>query len=1244
MSKFKTIKKYAVIATTAAILSACGGSGNCPTDKNINNPLTLQLTAPNQYPAGVPVTAYLTLTNNSKVDANNLFYQIPEETNHTGTTITIENGANQPCTTILTGKSCTFPVQITNNPASHPGSFTVTATPNGFKQNTKTLARSNSKSLQDTNTLSLTANIGLTEVEANNESGANGITFLYAQKIAQNPNGDTLLSVVAVVNSLAAGDKGNFNTINLTDASGNKLNFVMQSGNSGTGLAPLGLGSVVTYLLTIPAGVSSYQFYAQTMNDNTLVDQATQQQPIDLLNAQYGILVSKPTEFSLNANYPSQLVTYTNIGGASVSGINITPSSGLTISDNTCNNITLQSGASCTYSVSFDASNPIAGTGSIAATYNNGATNVEVDSVVQYRGRDVLAGLTLTSANNPNFNFFAQTESPSVAATVNIKNTGVESVTLTGYTPPAHFAINSSTCPTPTTLSANQSCNVTLTYTNPDVTPLAYDNAVVNYTYKGINGVESAASSEVVLTYQTVQSSAAISVNPNPISFAQIIGNGTESNTQTVTITNTGLVAANSVNLAITGTNASYFSIQSTNCSATISAGASCFATIKFGTASVESSVNTSANLSIDYVPYASATAITQNTPLNGYIANPRAAIFVLSSPVFTGLNNFFSGNGTESAPYLMAKNYNSGSVTATYTITNIGASAANNVNFYNGTYWEMTASTCGDYYEVISPSYVTIPANSSCSITLTLTQPYYVGNYYSISPANRFWLAWNDETKPNTQGNIWNGDYNEMYFTDYPNVYVNIFNPLVINFMLLQNSQTNYVPSYSNESYQAVFSSTGGAGNPIINASLNKSDGISIESGNCTSMNTPSCVLILRNNNLALASANPTYFNSKYKITPVVASVSPSQSYTNNVAESSFAVTFKDPKQPIYYNTSESGVIVYVPDATQKAIYRCTLSGYSFNACSVLFSATMLVNDTDVFNPEYITVSNSNDGSGNLYITSGSNVYGISVNSHTGQYANQYYKNVMSYNLSNTVTAITSANTGSNMLLYITISGGGAPSYMCNVSSSTNAINLGTCNSIASGFSTNYGISGAKIATFNGESYYLYYTRTSPTGNTEYSTVNKVTGSLTFAGTLYNAGPNDSAYGSVVVESVPYFTFNSTPFVFTGDSNIATVGRVSYFLINTATGDYYNYGASPRGGVYPTVNNLKFLDTNYFAVIPNGITPPYGQFALISNKWTVGVDTNTQYQPLAKDVYLCNMNAQYIQTCSNSKFYLPLP
>ncbi len=80
--------------------------------------------------------------------------------------------------------------------------------------------------------------------------------------------------------------------------------------------------SIVTFLLRIPASAanSTFDFYAQTSENGSLVSQGTNANPITVGAANSGALVIQPTGFSLTApNAESQIVTFTNIGNGSIS-------------------------------------------------------------------------------------------------------------------------------------------------------------------------------------------------------------------------------------------------------------------------------------------------------------------------------------------------------------------------------------------------------------------------------------------------------------------------------------------------------------------------------------------------------------------------------------------------------------------------------------------------------------------------------------------------------------------------------------------------------------------------------------------------------------------------------------------------------------------------------------------------------------------------------------------------------------
>lgn len=344
--------------------------------------LSLSITAPDQYPAGMPtpITAYLTLTNTSLVNATNLYYEIPQSTNYTGVNITVENGSNQPCLNIDAGQSCTFPVII--DAYAHPGSFTVTATPNGTLS-TSFISKVKSFIGIQSNTLSLTANIGLTDIPVNNNSGVNGISFLYQNTLVSKVDTTTLVSIVAVVQSASAGE---FNTINLTDENGNLLDFKVLSGNSGVDANVLVPGSIVTFLLTIPANTTQYKFYAQTKNGNATPDQGNTAYPISLVSNNIGVLQVQPTAFALfesyieSQSYKTQVITYTNISRTPLTALQISNSDGIVHKESsTCTDV-LAAGASCFYTVKLNSESGASGSGQISANYNNGQDNVTTNS------------------------------------------------------------------------------------------------------------------------------------------------------------------------------------------------------------------------------------------------------------------------------------------------------------------------------------------------------------------------------------------------------------------------------------------------------------------------------------------------------------------------------------------------------------------------------------------------------------------------------------------------------------------------------------------------------------------------------------------------------------------------------------------------------------------------------------------------------------------------------------------------
>ena len=736
----KYLKNLACLALSVLILG-CNHGGQCANcTKTTPSSLTLTLTAPLQYPAVIATTAYLTMTNTSNTNATNLFYAIPTSTNYTGTTITVSNGSANPCLNIPAGKSCTFPVQIAAG--SHPGSFAVTATSNATQALPKNSAMTTQTKPNLNATLTLNANIGLTALTTNPNDGANGITFLYSQTIAANISGATVISIVGVVNSATAGA---FNAINLSDSHGNLLNFSVVSGNSGSGLTNLSNGSVVTFLLTIPAGASSYQFYGQTLENGTLVAQGTIANPINLSTTTQGVLVVQPTNANLSApNYETQVLTYTNTGYGMVTNLVMpTPTAPLTKVANTCGP-SLAAGASCNYTIGSTAAAGTSGSVPFTATYNNGSATATTTTQLTYAGLNPLSGLQLASGDNPSLTFTTNTVNGSVSSQLTLLNSGNVSESNFVITLPSYFGLSAGSGDNSCALSGNTvttvlathgaSCNLTLTYTNASATAQTSANLTINYFFNGA----AAPQATVALTYQTIQAVGLLQVTSPilPYTFPSIRSNSGESATQVFVITNVGNGPASNLNngsivpvvnptLLLPGKQESYFTLipsspapdQCGTGKQSLAVAESCLMTVRFGPSGSVGNLlrapapTPRANLLLSYESYPSSATATVAARIQGTILPALSAKPQITSIIYTPTP--VAGDGfSESTPFAIESSNNP--ATATLTYQNLGTYAATNFTVASDslTTYSVTSNNCNG---------VSLAINASCTVVLSL-------------------------------------------------------------------------------------------------------------------------------------------------------------------------------------------------------------------------------------------------------------------------------------------------------------------------------------------------------------------------------------------------------------------------------------------------------------------------------------------------------------------------------------------
>lgn len=462
-----TLRNLALSVLSAAVLSACGGAGSCTSCTTTpSGNLTLKIEAPTQYPAGVAVTAYLTMTNTSNVNGTNLVYTVPSVTNYTGVAITTDaNGAGQNCANIAAGASCTFTAMIPVG--SHPGSFTVLATPNG----TQSIKSSTSgKSLQ-ADSISVTANLGL----VNTPNTSTPYYILPSDQAVKSESGSATTVYVSVWVKQAG---ENLSSMSLVDEAGIALTY------TALGTPSYSVNSVNTYKVTIPAGKSIQHILAQS---NICTVDCSNNALVNLAPAGTGILAIQPNYFQMSESYTTQVITLQNIGSGAISGL-IMPaiSAPFSIESNTCSS-SLAVNARCTLKIIYTATTT-SGQDSFVVNYNNGTQGVNTAATILYIGKsnNPFAILTLSPSS------FSLSESLPLQR-ITVQNTGTAAATglvLPTLTLPLQES-TTTTCVASGSLAIGDSC---------------YYDVYINYAQSQTAGSES-----ITFTYNNGQQSQTVS-------------------------------------------------------------------------------------------------------------------------------------------------------------------------------------------------------------------------------------------------------------------------------------------------------------------------------------------------------------------------------------------------------------------------------------------------------------------------------------------------------------------------------------------------------------------------------------------------------------------------------------------------------------------------------------------------------------------------------------------------------------
>ncbi len=835
------------------LLSSCGGGTGTQSEAAVQSHPLLSVVHPSQLPAHQASIAYVTVTNQSDFTATNLTYSITNNTSDG--TIALNPDSLSLCSSIAKNDSCTLQVAISAD--ANPGSFTVLVTAEASPQG---LIAAMKQKLGLGATKSQMIHIGLLELPSNSTSGADGITILHHSIVNANPNGTTQVILTAMVTS---DSPGIFNTINLTNADGDLLDFRVLSGNSGSGASNLAQGALVSFIVTIPTGASQLPIYVQTAEDGNLVDQGTVQHLIQITDTGSGILAILPTNVNLNIDHESQVITLANHGDAALNNLNIVLAGSVVKKSATSCTGSLAAHASCTYTVNFDASVAKGSSSTnITASYNNGLSDsVEVAQIV-YRGASPSDGLTISSGSNPNFNFVTTTATPNQASLITINNTGNSSESSITFLLPEHFTLsaastNSCSLEGDSAITDNlppaASCNLTLSYSNTSVTS-GSAQLVANYVY---NGSSAGTPVNVALTYATTQSAAILSISPTNYTYPNLLANNQDTLTTSFKITNLGDNPATNLSTNIIGTNAELFTVIKTgenDCSnfAALKASDSCIITIQDGpTASVIALAN--ASLQISYLATESqrtqqAMVVASANLTATTTALPEASIAVQAITLSPSAE---SGNGSNpSQQWQIAQNTTKQSISISY----VNTGHADAVNFVVDTNNLSSGYTLSNN----SCNGITLSANSgnACTVILNL-------NTAVIGAADLLLTnvtsTWNTHDTP--QATTW---LNPETLSSQTSVFVNIFATPTIQITTSQGSPETVGDILTDSSYTMTATLAGGYSIPeqiiTLAQALPSSDYINYSNNACAVSSTnPSCSIKINIHPGALAQAYTT-------------------------------------------------------------------------------------------------------------------------------------------------------------------------------------------------------------------------------------------------------------------------------------------------------------------------------------------------------------------------------------------------
>jgi hypothetical protein len=375
----------------------------------------------------------------------------------------------------------------------------------------------------------------------------------------------------------------------------------------------------------------------------------------------------------------AQTVTLTNSGAATLYLITVSVSGAFQQTNNCTANLAANS--SCSISVQFaptTAVNPQTGTLTITDSAADSPKSVSLTGTAIAAPALVVSPASLSFAAQP-------VGQPSLAQTLTVSNTGGAPMADVGFQitglSASSFAWSTSTCEvTLSNVSGQNSCTVQVVFT-----PAAAGGSPASLVVSSSNAVPNEIS--VPLT-GTGQAPAGLNVNPAQLVFP-VVTPGQSSSSQTLTLTNTGDLAATSLTLTVTPP----FSLLQNTCGSSLAAGAHCSTGVLFapslngpyaGTLTI-SSPSLAASASVPLSGTGGTPGTVQALPsivnFTGPSGSSEIGVGLLSAPVTVTLTNPDGVNSLGSLSLAVTAGFKLVSTSCTQTLA-AGASCSAVVQF----------------------------------------------------------------------------------------------------------------------------------------------------------------------------------------------------------------------------------------------------------------------------------------------------------------------------------------------------------------------------------------------------------------------------------------------------------------------------------------------------------------------------------------------------------------------------------